>query len=66
MGHLAGRGALDDTALRQATVMGSVMASYDVEDFGTGRYDTLTRNDLRTRLKDFKHLMDPQPIDNLI
>jgi len=66
MGYIARRGAVDDGALRQATVMGSVMASFDVEGFGTRRYDSLERGELRTRLSAFKRLMDPQPLDSLI
>jgi sugar/nucleoside kinase (ribokinase family) len=45
VGYLANTMDLSESAMRRAIIMGSVMASYNVEDFS-----------LKTRYKEFKHL----------
>jgi len=53
MGHLARHGAQDETTIRQALVVGSVMASFCVEDFSLRRFQSLRPEQIRTRLKEF-------------
>jgi sugar/nucleoside kinase (ribokinase family) len=49
-------GVQDDRALRQAMAYGSVMASFNVEDFGTARLTRLTEAEIAERLAEFKRL----------
>lgn len=49
-------GAHDDRALRQAMAYGSVMASFNVESFGTERVSQLTESEIAKRLSEFKRL----------
>ncbi len=46
----------DDNHLRCAAVLGSVMASYCVEDFGSERLQRLTRREIAERFEEFKHM----------
>jgi sugar/nucleoside kinase (ribokinase family) len=57
LGYMARTGNIDSKALRQAVVMGNVMASFVVEDFSLDRLRTLTRADLRERLAQFQSLV---------
>ena len=61
----AGDSVLDPAILRQAMAYGSVLASFNVEDFGTDRIQTLTRNEIDERLRDFRRItnfeIDPAP-----
>ncbi|HEX6586730.1 MAG TPA: PfkB family carbohydrate kinase, partial [Solirubrobacterales bacterium] len=52
----AGESVTDHRALRQAMAYGSVLASFNVEDFGTGRVSRLTRDEIEDRLAEFKRL----------
>ncbi len=59
LGYLDGArsdGAPTESALRQAMAYGSVMASYNVEDFGTERVRRLTDGLIADRLRAFKQL----------
>ncbi len=58
MGRLAmSHGAeISDTALRQAIVMGSVMASFNVEEFSMDRLKELGRKEIAERFRQFKKL----------
>lgn len=58
MGYLASQGNLLPETLRQAIVMGSVMASFDVEDFSLGRLSALTRADIDQRYHAFRRLTE--------
>ena len=42
--------------LRQAMAYGSVLASFNVEDFGTERVASLTREEIDQRLRDFRRI----------
>jgi sugar/nucleoside kinase (ribokinase family) len=53
MGHLARSASLDDATIRQALVVGSVMASFCVEDFSLRRFQTLRPEQIRTRIREF-------------
>ena len=52
----AGDSVLDHAVLRQAMVYGSVLASFNVEDFGTERVQALTRDEIEERLRDFRQI----------
>jgi sugar/nucleoside kinase (ribokinase family) len=49
-------GEHDENALRRAMAYGSVMASFNVEDFGTERVCRLERSEIDERLREFKRL----------
>ena len=61
MGYLASCGEVSgeasDRALRRAMVYGSVMGSFCVEQFGTERLQTLTREEIDERYRHFRDLM---------
>jgi sugar/nucleoside kinase (ribokinase family) len=52
----AGDSVLDPSILRQAMAYGSVLASFNVEDFGTERIQSLTRDEIEERLRDFQRI----------
>jgi sugar/nucleoside kinase (ribokinase family) len=57
MGHLVarGEGAADDhDELRRAMTYGSVLASFNVEEFGTERVRKLTRDEIEARYEEFR------------
>jgi sugar/nucleoside kinase (ribokinase family) len=56
MGYLASQPALDDAAMRRAMIFGSVMASFNVEEFGTARVQRLTHNEINERFRTFKQM----------
>jgi sugar/nucleoside kinase (ribokinase family) len=52
LGYLDGQGGeLDDAALRQAMAYGTVLASFNVEEFGTERVARLTRDEIDERFE---------------
>ena len=54
MGYLASQEKVDEDAMRRAMIYGSVMASFNVEKFGTERVDELTHEEINQRFADFK------------
>jgi sugar/nucleoside kinase (ribokinase family) len=56
MGYLAGHEQLDEGTLRRAIIYGSVMASFNVEEFGTERVRRLTHDEINQRFRDFKRM----------
>ena len=56
MGYLASQKEVNDATLRRAMIYGSVMASFNVEKFGTERVDELTYPEINQRFKDFKQM----------
>jgi sugar/nucleoside kinase (ribokinase family) len=52
----AGDSPFDHAVLRQAMAYGSVLASFNVEDFGTERVASLTQDQIDERLRDFKRI----------
>jgi sugar/nucleoside kinase (ribokinase family) len=61
----AGDSLLDHAVLRQAMAYGSVLASFNVEDFGTERVRRLTKEEIVDRLQAFKRIthfeVEPAP-----
>lgn len=56
MGYLANTGDTSDAGIRQAIIFGSVMASFNVEDFSLERMKTLTYPEIEERFRHFKSL----------
>jgi sugar/nucleoside kinase (ribokinase family) len=54
MGYLAQADKIDDATLRRAVIYGSVMASFNVEEFSCDRLRRLTTEEIRTRYREFK------------
>jgi sugar/nucleoside kinase (ribokinase family) len=56
MGYLASQKEITDETLRRAMIYGSVMASFNVEKFGTERVDELDYPEINRRFLDFKRM----------
>ena len=56
MGYLASQERLDESAMRRAMIFGSVMASFNVEEFGTDRVRRLTYAEINDRFHAFKQM----------
>jgi len=60
-----GPDAVDDQTLRRAMTYGSVMASFNVEQFGTERVQRLTHGEINRRFEEFKLItrLDAVPLE---
>lgn len=56
MGYLSSQPTLDEAAMRRAMIFGSVMASFNVEEFGTARVQRLTQDEINKRFHTFKQM----------
>jgi sugar/nucleoside kinase (ribokinase family) len=56
MGYLSSQEKLDQAAMRRAMIFGSVMASFNVEEFGTARVERLTHDEINQRFRAFKQM----------
>jgi sugar/nucleoside kinase (ribokinase family) len=56
MGYMASQETLDEAAMRRAMIFGSVMASFNVEEFGTERVQRLTHEEINERFRAFKQM----------
>jgi sugar/nucleoside kinase (ribokinase family) len=56
MGYLDSHAEIDDATLRRAITYGSVMASFNVEEFGTERVSRLTHDEINRRFAEFKRM----------
>jgi sugar/nucleoside kinase (ribokinase family) len=56
MGYLSSQEKLDEAAMRRAMIFGSVMASFNVEEFGTDRVRRLTHKEINERFHTFKRM----------
>ena len=56
MGYLSSHEKVDDDTLRRAVIFGSVMASFNVEEFGTERVRRLTHGEVNERFRHFKRM----------
>lgn len=56
MGYLSRAGRISDRNIRQAIIVGSVMASFDVEDFSLNRMKGLKNREIETRFMEFRKL----------
>jgi len=57
LGYLAWIERTDVTALKHATLVGSVMASFTVEEFSTERLEQITQEEVRNRLSLFSDMI---------
>ena len=64
IGYVARQGDVSVNTLRRATVFGSVMASYNVEDFSLNRMRTLTMDDINARYKEFRDIAYFEALDD--
>ena len=56
MGYLSSQDEFDEAAMRRAMIFGSVMASFNVEEFGTERVRRLTHDEINGRFRTFKQM----------
>jgi sugar/nucleoside kinase (ribokinase family) len=56
LGYLAAQESEDDATLRRAMTYGSVLASFNVEEFGTERVQRLTRDEIDSRFEEFRQM----------
>lgn len=56
MGYLANTGDTSEAGIRQAVIFGSVMASFNVEDFSLNRLKRLEYREIEARYRSFKAL----------
>src|SRR4030095_15890613 len=56
MGYLSSQQTIDEAAMRRAMIFGSVMASFNVEEFGTARLRRLTHEEINDRFRAFKRM----------
>lgn len=54
MGYLSSQGEITEETMRRAMVYGTIMSSFNVEEFGTERVDRLTQEEINQRFADFK------------
>ncbi len=68
MGYLASQKEITDETMRRAMIYGSVMASFNVEEFGTERVDRLTQAEINERFAAFKKMthFDEIPFERAI
>jgi sugar/nucleoside kinase (ribokinase family) len=62
MGYLSSQEKLDEAAMRRAMIFGSVMASFNVEEFGTNRTRRLTPDEINERFRAFKRITNFEEI----
>lgn len=58
LGYLSNVGSLSHSTLKQAVIIGCVMASFNVEDFGVKRMKSLTHKEIKKRYMDFKRCVE--------
>ena len=57
MGYLARAGKVTNRTLRRAIAYGTVLASFNVEDFGVRRVASLTSDEVEARLREFRKML---------
>jgi sugar/nucleoside kinase (ribokinase family) len=57
LGYLASVGDMEESALRKAMLVGTVMASFTIEDFGIEKLASVTNPDIQGRLKQFAKIL---------
>ena len=58
IGYLAGKKSSDEKKLRKAIIYGSVVASFNAEDFSLERMKRLTKGDIEKRYKEFERIRE--------
>jgi sugar/nucleoside kinase (ribokinase family) len=65
MGYLA---STDDTSfenMKRAIIAGSAMASFCVEEFGTGKLENLSKSEIENRIRSFVRLTDFDMVETI-
>ena len=62
MGYLSSKNTIDQNTLRTASIVGSTMASFAVEQFGLEGIRNLTQKDIENRFNDFVNLTRFNPL----
>ncbi|MDQ3837089.1 MAG: PfkB family carbohydrate kinase [Thermoproteota archaeon] len=57
IGHLAHKGIMDFTTMKEAVIYGNVMGSFAVEDFGIKRLMSITKEDVKDRYEKYCNLV---------
>jgi sugar/nucleoside kinase (ribokinase family) len=65
VGTLARLNSTSDAAMRQAIIYGSVMASFNVEDFSVNRVRRLTMDEIHNRYRDFQRIVKFEALEEL-
>ncbi|MCP4481862.1 MAG: sugar kinase [bacterium] len=63
MGFLAKADQVNEIQLRKAVVIGTVMASINVEDFSLNRFKAIQEEDIYKRLEDFRNILHFEEIN---
>ena len=58
MGYLASAGRFDFRHLLRAMAYGTIVASFDIEDFGLRRYDRLSLEEIDARLRQYHEMLE--------
>lgn len=57
LGHIARRGKMDFSTIKEAVIYGNVMGSFAVEDFGVRRLLAITKDDVEERYQKYRRLV---------
>ncbi len=57
MGYLAEQGDFDSATLKKALAYGTVVASFNVEDFSLDRMQAIEREDIEKRMEVYRHML---------
>jgi sugar/nucleoside kinase (ribokinase family) len=57
MGYLVEQGNLDPTTLKTALAYGTVVASFNVEGFGLDRLQEISRDDIQSRMENYRQML---------
>jgi len=57
IGHLAHKGTMDFTTMKEAVIYGNVMGSFAVEDFGIERLMSIKKDDIKDRYEKYCNLV---------
>ena len=57
MGYLANNDKIDLAAIKRAMAYGTIVASYNIEDFSLRRFESISRHDIDNRLNEYADLI---------
>lgn len=63
MGYLAGEGNMEPATVRRAVMLGTVLASFTVEDFSVKRLEGLTREEILRRYRELAEMTEFGEVD---
>lgn len=62
MGYLAENGTINSTNIRKALAVGTILASFNIEDFSVNRLKDVTKDDIKRRFSEFKRFISFEAI----